>query len=332
MGQAVGHNRLQLARQIPRERVGHLNRRRQFRRTPEQHVLQVLPRVLASADEQGNFVPVTRRHDPRSEHPRTLRPRLLRRTLGGVFRRAFRRRPRLILCRWCPRRARGRVLGQGRLPGSLAHQLQDLDPRVVVMNHVALGRLPNQFFPDRLGTLGLGLHDVPLGRGGQRNSQVLLEFLLSVEWHAIAIFQEGNHAAHGRVVLLLCIHACWQLGGKEPAAKMATQLLEIIHQGCHGRLAHQPHQHAWTAGVVERAVLALRARIARPERLVTHLDLLGAGVGIGPVAASASGDTPSATFKPPITAEVFSVFAPKSICRNRRIVVSLSPTTLTRYT
>ncbi len=34
----------------------------------------------------------------------------------------------------------------------------------------------------------------------------------------------------------------------------------------------------------------------------------------------------SASFKPLTTAEVFSVFAPKSICRNRRIVVSLSPT------
>ena len=49
-------------------------------------------------------------------------------------------------------------------------------------------------------------------------------------------------------------------------------------------------------------------------------------------ASDAGDDTLSAPFKPPITAEVFSVFAPKSICRNRRIVVSLSPTTLTRYT
>jgi hypothetical protein len=51
VGQAVGKNRLQLARQIPGERIGHLDWWRQFRGTPEQHILQVLPGVLASAEE-----------------------------------------------------------------------------------------------------------------------------------------------------------------------------------------------------------------------------------------------------------------------------------------
>ena len=37
------------------------------------------------------------------------------------------------------------------------------------------------------------------------------------------------------------------------------------------------------------------------------------------------------SFKPPITAAVFSVFAPKSIFRSRRIVVFLSPTASNRY-
>ena len=56
------------------------------------------------------------------------------------------------------------------------------------------------------------------------------------------------------------------------------------------------------------------------------------GVSGEAVAAGDAGALSAPSFKPPITAEVFSVFAPKSICRNRRIVVSLSPTAPTRYT
>ena len=95
-------------------------------------------------------------------------------------------------------------------------------------------RLPDQFFKDWLGTLGLGLHDVPLGRGGQGDAQVPLE---------------------------------------------------IIDRGPHRRLTHQPHHHARATRLIDRALVALRAGIARLERFVTHLDLLGARVGVGPVAA-----------------------------------------------
>jgi len=70
---------------------------------------------------------------------------------------------------------------------------------------------------------------------------------------------------------------------------MTAQLLQIIDLGAHGRLANQPHHNARTARVVDRACLALRARIARGERRVRHLDLFGAHVVIGPVAAVASG-------------------------------------------
>ena len=73
-------------------------------------------------------------------------------------------------------------LGQGRL-AAITHQFQDFDSRVVVMQHVALGRLPDHLCKDRLGTLGLGLHDVPLGRGGQRNPQV--SWRCSPRWKGI---------------------------------------------------------------------------------------------------------------------------------------------------
>jgi hypothetical protein len=43
--------------------------------------------------------------------------------------------------------------------------------------------------------------------------------------------------------------------------------------------------HPGAARVVERALFALRAGITGLERLMTHLNLLGAGVGVGPVVA-----------------------------------------------
>ena len=70
---------------------------------------------------------------------------------------------------------------------------------------------------------------------------------------------------------------------------MTAQPLQIVDLGAHGRLANQPHHDARTARVVDRACLALRARIARGERRVRHFDLFGAHVIISPVAAVASG-------------------------------------------
>ena len=90
-----------------------------------------------------------------------------------------------------------------------------------------------------------------------------------------------------RGVLLLHVHARRQIGREHHAAEIATQLLEIVHLGAHRRLAHQSHQHPRPFCLVDRALVALRAGIARLERLVPHLDLLGAGVGVSPIAAVA---------------------------------------------
>ena len=62
------------------------------------------------------------------------------------------------------------LLVERRRLGTLAHQFQNLDGRVVVVNHVALGRLPDQLLEDRFGVFGLGVNDVPLGRGRQGNA------------------------------------------------------------------------------------------------------------------------------------------------------------------
>ena len=60
VGQAIAKNRLQFTRQIPRQRIAHLDGRGQIRGTLGQHVLQVLSGMLASAEEQRDLVTVVR--------------------------------------------------------------------------------------------------------------------------------------------------------------------------------------------------------------------------------------------------------------------------------
>ena len=68
---------------------------------------------------------------------------------------------------------------------------------------------------------------------------------------------------------------------------MAAQLLELINLGLNGRLASDPYQHPRTGHFVDRPLRAVRTGVARLERLVRHLDLLGTVIRIGTVAAMA---------------------------------------------
>jgi len=77
-------------------------------------------------------------------------------------------------------------------------------------------------------------------------------------------------------------------GREDLAAEMAAQLLQLVDLGLDGRLACDPHQHPGAGRLVNRALLAVRAGIARLKRLVRYPDLLGAAVGVRPVAAMAS--------------------------------------------
>jgi hypothetical protein len=65
-------------------------------------------------------------------------------------------------------------IGQGLLPATFPHQLQDLDRGVIVVQHVPLRRLPDQLRKRRSEVRRDGLHDVPLGRGRQRDALVPL--------------------------------------------------------------------------------------------------------------------------------------------------------------
>ena len=164
------------------------------------------------------------------------------------------------------------------------HHRQDLDRRVVVVQHVALGRLADQFLEDRFGTLGLVRNDIPLSRGGQGNAQALLQRFVAVHRHPRPISQQGDHAADGRVALLVA-RTRRQVRRKDRAAKIAAELLQIIDLGAYGSLADQPHHHAWTVRLVNGSRFALRAGIARLKRGVRDFDLLGGRVSVGPVAA-----------------------------------------------
>ena len=130
-------------------------------------------------------------------------------------------------------RGAAELLGHGRWPCSFFHHFEDLDRRVVVVDHVALGGLLHQLGEDRLGTFGLGRDDIPLGRGGQRNSQARLQRLRAMERHPGSILQQGNHASDGRIVLPLA-RPFGQLGGEDHAAQIAAQLLQIIDLGATG--------------------------------------------------------------------------------------------------
>ena len=54
VGQAIRQDRLQLARQVARQGIAHLDRRRQLRGTVLEHLGQILTRVPTAAEEQGH--------------------------------------------------------------------------------------------------------------------------------------------------------------------------------------------------------------------------------------------------------------------------------------
>ena len=115
-----------------------------------------------------------------------------------------------------------------------------------------------------------------------------MQLFFTIEGHPAAVLQYGNHAADRRITLHAGTIARWSadrwLGCEHHAAQTTAQFLEIVDLGPHGGLAHQPHHYPRPVRFVEGPFFALRAGIARLERLVTHLDLLGARVGVGPVA------------------------------------------------
>jgi len=155
---------------------------------------------------------------------------------------------------------------QRALPAAWSHQLQDLPRRVVVVQHLSLRRLPDQFLEGRCQVRCDGTHDVPLGRGRQRNLQVPLQAIQAVEGESAAVFQQPDHAAGCGIVFLLaslerrrrCEHF---------TAEMATQFLQFVDRRSQRRLPDDPHEHAGHL-LVNRSLTARGTRVARSERRV----------------------------------------------------------------
>lgn len=83
----------------------------------------------------------------------------------------------------------------------LLHELQDFDRGVIVVQYLALSRLSDQFLQGGSELFREGLHDVPLGRGRQRNPQIPLQALEAVERKATSIFQKRDDAPGRGIVL-----------------------------------------------------------------------------------------------------------------------------------
>ena len=255
MGQAMGQDRLQLARQVARQGIAHLDRRRQLLGAVLEDLGQVLARVPAAAEEQRHPVAVAQR-----DHARGVQAA----ALVGVARVA-------------------RGTGQGLLPASFPHQLQDLDRGVIVVQHLALRRLPDQLRqtpergsprrPARCPTgsrPAAGLSRSPCRPSRRLNGSPLPYFNSPIMLPAVAsYFVLARLFGRGR--------------GEDLAAQMAAQLLQLVDRRRQRRLPGDPHQHA-RGLLVDGALTAGGTRVARGERRVRHVDPLGTPVSLGAVA------------------------------------------------
>ncbi len=95
------------------------------------------------------------------------------------------------------------------LPVLISHQFEDLDRGVVVVEHLALGRLADQLIKDGLDVHRDSLDDVSLGQGRQRNTEFGLE---AMERKTVAVLQEADHVAGRGVILLLAGRVRGRLG------------------------------------------------------------------------------------------------------------------------
>lgn len=153
----------------------------------------------------------------------------------------------------------------------------DLHGGVIIVQHLALGRLAAQFAKSRLDPVGDRLHDFPLRRGRQRQPQAVLQAFEPVKRHAGAILEQRHHRPGARVGLG-ALGGRGRRGGEDLAAQVAAQALQLPDGGGDGRLAGEANDGGRLGQRIEFARFALGAALARHQRRVRHRDALGAGV------------------------------------------------------
>ena len=121
----------------------------------------------------------------------------------------------------------------------------NLHRRVVVVHHLALRRLPDQFLVRRADRLrGLG-DQLPLRGRRHRDTQIALQLLDAVKRQPAAVLESRDHGGRTRIVLL----GADPVGGRGRehfSAQIAAQPFELVERGrqrCHAADAHQHRGH-----------------------------------------------------------------------------------------
>ena len=250
VGDAAGEERVEVARGVGGECVAHLDRGREVGRAVGQDVGEIFARVLAAGEEQGDAVAVAGGDDSGGEH-------------AG---------PRV-----------GRLVGGGRAP-LLGGEREDLHRGVVVVDDLALGRLPQQLVPGGHERRQGVAHELPLRGGRQRNPHRPLQGLDTMKRQTTAVLEQADHR-RGRRVVLCVAHAGGRRGGEDLAAQVAPPAVARVDGGAQRGHPGDPHQHRGLRQRIDLALGAPGAAVAAVQRGVGNRHPVRPGVGGGAGAA-----------------------------------------------
>ena len=151
----------------------------------------------------------------------------------------------------------------------LADRLQDLRRGIVVVQHLALSRLPDQLLPGRFDHFRRFLHHLPLRRCRQRDPQALLQLLEPMERHPGPVPQQPDHARRGFIPLARP-HPLGGLGREHLAAEVASPTFQFVDSSLQRRLSRDANQDCRLFDPVDLSLFAFRATLARLQRRMLH--------------------------------------------------------------
>gem|GEM_PF-4078468 len=248
MGKAVTQESLQLARNVAVQRVAHLHRRRQSLVPLQQHLPQVLSRMVGAREEQHHrWTAIGLRQDTRGKHALSIR---------------------------C-------ILPQRLLVLEFGAQLLDSHIGIVVVHQIPLGSDPGKVVVGVLESAAESVsYNFPLHRRRQRNPGAALHVFDPLPGYAQPIAQDADRAGD-RGIVLGCSRILRRFRRVRLAAQAAPQAFQLVTRTTNGRLTKQANQLPPLVLTIECPVLAIRARIARMQRPVMDQYLLATGIGFG---------------------------------------------------